>query len=184
MRKQPSRTLIDGKMKLRHRKIYEDYYGKITDDECIIFLDGNIKNSSIDNLYKVDKKVCCILNANKLLTNDKNLTLTAINIAKLILKTNSICCVPSRESLYNTWQQMRNRCNNPNNKDFKWYGAKGIQVCEDWENFCGFQLWALQNNYRKGLIIHRLDENADYSPENCKFISRAEQNNYKKCTVL
>lgn len=184
MRKQPSRICIDSKMKLRHRKIYEDYYGKITDDECIIFLDGNIKNLSIDNLYKVDKKVCCILNANKLLTNDKNLTLTAINIAKLILKTNSVSCVPSRESLYNTWQQMRNRCNNPNNKDFKWYGAKGIKVCEDWENFCGFQLWALQNNYRKGLIIHRLDENADYSPENCKFISRAEQNNYKKYTVL
>lgn len=78
---------------------------------------------------------------------------------------------------------MRNRCSNCNNKDYKWYGEKGIKVCEDWKDFYVFQLWAMQNGYKKGLIIHRLDENTDYSPENCIFITRAEQNNYKKRCV-
>jgi len=70
---------------------------------------------------------------------------------------------------------MTRRCYNPNNKDYKWYGGKGIQICDEWRNSpSAFEEWALQNGYNDELTIDRINPDKDYCPENCQWIPRAD----------
>lgn len=77
--------------------------------------------------------------------------------------------------LYHTWEGMKARCNNKNHDSYKYYGAKGISVCDKWSNsFEEFASWAFRNGFKKDLQIDRKDSNGDYSPENCQFITNKE----------
>lgn len=69
---------------------------------------------------------------------------------------------------------MRMRCENKNSQRFKYYGAKGIKICEEWSNFMPFHDWAIANGWRKGLSIDRIDSNKDYSPDNCEWVTVSE----------
>lgn len=85
------------------------------------------------------------------------------------------------ERIYNIWLRMKFRCYNPNNKDYKYYGGRGIGVCEEWRNNAkSFCEWALKNGYTKGLTIDRNDNSKDYSPENCSFVTMSKQANNKR----
>lgn len=90
----------------------------------------------------------------------------------------------SRTSLYSVWQDMKNRCKNPKEKHYKHYGGRGIKVCYEWENFCVFQNWSLENGYRKPLSIDRIDNDGDYSPLNCKWSTQLEQQYNKSNTIF
>ena len=85
----------------------------------------------------------------------------------------------SKEPLYFVWKAMRQRCNNPRQHDYRWYGAKGIRVCEEWEDYCVFREWALKNGYSPSLTIDRIDGEKDYCPSNCRFITIQEQQKNK-----
>lgn len=77
--------------------------------------------------------------------------------------------------LYWIWQDMKKRCYNPKNKDYKWYGGKGIKVCDDWKvSYTNFKEWALSNGYADNLTIDRVDSNKDYEPSNCQWITQSE----------
>ena len=82
---------------------------------------------------------------------------------------------PGHQSrLYSIWVGMNDRVKNPNSKSYKYYGGRGISVCEEWESSINFILWAKNNGYSDNLVIDRIDVNGDYCPENCRFVTPHE----------
>lgn len=75
--------------------------------------------------------------------------------------------------LYSTWESMRNRCNNQNNKRYKDYGGRGIKVCKQWDSFKTFE--ADMGPRPEGYTLGRIDNNGDYEPNNCEWQTRATQ---------
>ncbi len=89
----------------------------------------------------------------------------------------------TKDPLYWVWVGMKNRCNNPNDAAFRYYGERGIEVCPEWQNFDVFRAWA--TGYGEGLSIERVDVNGNYEPTNCTWASPKEQaNNTRKNVVL
>lgn len=83
--------------------------------------------------------------------------------------------------LYNIWQGMKQRTTNPNNNEYKDYGGRGIDICEEWKNsFEVFEKWANENGYEDNLTIDREDNEKGYSPDNCRWITQREQNRNKR----
>jgi len=77
--------------------------------------------------------------------------------------------------LYTIWRSMKYRCSNPNNKSFKYYGARSIKVCKEWkDDFIQFRDWALSHGYQDDLTLDRADADEDYSPKNCSWITKSE----------
>lgn len=89
----------------------------------------------------------------------------------------------SRPRLYRIWCAMKTRCTNPNSKDWQNYGGRGITVCPEWmESFSAFYEWSVQNGYSDSLTIDRADNDKGYSPDNCRWATRKEQNNNTRAT--
>ena len=85
--------------------------------------------------------------------------------------------------LYKIWVDMRRRCNNPNRDDYERYGGRGITVCEEWNNdYSKFKEWADTNGYSDDLTIDRINVDGNYCPENCRWITMAEQAGNKQNT--
>ena len=88
------------------------------------------------------------------------------------------------KSLYWAWKAMKQRCQNPRCHVYHNYGARGITVCEEWQKFEPFCEWALENGYQKGLDLDRRNNDGNYSPENCRWITRRENVNNRRNTIM
>lgn len=80
----------------------------------------------------------------------------------------------SKHPLYKVWKGMKKRCCNKNDKRYHRYGGRGIKICKEWEKPENFIAWGLQNGYKKGLSIDRIDNDGNYEPSNCRFITITE----------
>jgi hypothetical protein len=77
--------------------------------------------------------------------------------------------------IYRTWTNMKARCYNPKQDNFKYYGARGIEVCREWyDDFKTFLEWSLSHGYSDLLTIDRINSQRGYYPENCRWISISE----------
>lgn len=126
---------------------------------------GNYTVVSTHNLTKGNTKSCGCLQKEK---------------ASQVHKTHGA----RHTKLYTVWNNMRSRCNRPNDKSYCNYGMRGISVCEEWNNsFENFQKWAFLNGYNENLTLDRRNVNGNYCPENCRWISFKEQNNNRRNNV-
>lgn len=91
-----------------------------------------------------------------------------------------------KSRLYSIYYGMHQRCENPNAHYFEYYGGRGISICSEWcgENgFNNFYEWAMKNGYSDNLTIDRIDGNFGYSPLNCRWITKMEQQQNLRTTV-
>ena len=85
------------------------------------------------------------------------------------------------KSRNNVFRSMMSRCHDPKSKDYRFYGERGITVCEKWRgNFQAFKKWAEANGFKIGLDIDRKDSLKGYSPYNCRFVTRKENQNNRR----
>ena len=87
--------------------------------------------------------------------------------------------------LYQIWSAIKQRVGNPKNPSYCNYGGRGVGICKDWkDNFQSFYDWCMDNGYKKGLEIDRINNNGDYEPLNCRFITRKDNNKNKRSNRL
>ena len=84
----------------------------------------------------------------------------------------------SHSRLYRIWSAMKGRCLNKNSYSYKWYGERGITICNEWiDDFQRFYDWAMLNGYSDDLSIDRIDVNGNYEPNNCRWVDIKTQAN-------
>ena len=87
-----------------------------------------------------------------------------------------------KSKTYIIWDNIKQRCNNSNDRGYKNYGGRGIKMCEAWQNFENFL--KDMGSKPEGMSIDRIDNNGDYCPENCKWSTTKEQIRNRRNTLL
>jgi len=82
-------------------------------------------------------------------------------------------------------QNMITRCYRKNSKSYKDYGGRGIIICDEWlNNHDAFEKWCMESGWKKGLEIDRIDNEGNYTPENCRFVTKRDNCNNRRTSRM
>lgn len=91
----------------------------------------------------------------------------------------------SNHPLYKVWQRIKGCTSSKTHQDYKHYGARGIKVCDEWlSDFQKFYEWSIQNGYKRGLEIDRINNGGNYEPSNCRWVNRSIQMRNTRRNIL
>lgn len=140
-----------------------DYIGETIGKYHIIDYLGKYKNGH-DNLFKVRCNICGF---------EGNMAMSAIKKSSNKNNCNHVNITGWKNNIIRTkYYSMIYRCYNPNNLYYSAYGGRGIKICDEWLNDpLSFQDWAYNNGYEEGLTIDRINNDGDYCPDNCQWVT-------------
>lgn len=172
------RTYVTGKENKSFRSIEGKRFGKL------IVLEDAIKLSNKTQNYCLVKCDCGntkhIIKSS--LVSNKTISCGCVHKTGLIERStkHGLCGT----KIYRLLRGMVSRCYSKSNKSYKYYGGRGIKIHKEWlDNPLSFYNWAINNGYKDGLSIERIDVNGDYEPSNCKWILMKEQNCNTRRTI-
>jgi hypothetical protein len=102
-----------------------------------------------------------------------------INMAK---PKNGKYAIP--KALYGCWVSIIKRIDNVMDKSYHRYGGRGITICDEWRNRYVFFEWAILKGWKRGLQIDRRDNDGNYCPENCRFVTPQQNTLNRKMRPL
>lgn len=143
-------------------------------DKLAVIKKANINNEGLRWLCICDCGNYAILNQHTLLRKDKKVKSCGCVLNEYWRKRLTTHG-GSDTRLYRIWRGMKSRCYLKNVSNYKYYGGKGVKVCDEWLDFSNFQKWAFQNGYAEDLSIDRIDENGNYEPSNCRWVKQNTQ---------
>lgn len=170
-----SEQLSERNVRSSNAELVGQKFGRLT----VVGIEKNIKNN------RMWKCICecgniCIASTNSLRRGKVTSCGCKRKENMPLLHENNITHGKSKSRLYRIWNGMKSRCNNPNYEHYKDYGARGISVCKEWsDSFETFENWALNNGYQENLTIDRRDNDGNYEPGNCRWVTRADNNRNK-----
>ena len=89
------------------------------------------------------------------------------------------------DKLYSVWYAMKNRVLNSSYKEYHNYGGRGISICDEWKNdFMSFYNWTKESGYEEGLTLDRTDNNGNYEPSNCRWVTQKVNSNNRRCSKI
>ena len=90
----------------------------------------------------------------------------------------------SKTRIWAIWEDMHQRCENPNHKAYEVYGMRGVIICDAWYDFNNFLEWANASGYDDNLTLDRMDPDGMYEPNNCRWVSKEYNSRHRRGVTL